>query len=138
MESVDELEEYSRILFLKQRSLHLLLISYGLRLLLRRAPRAKQCLRMLHNDVEPYVGLHLLDQMCELERTYAFDGRVVLGEGLEKRHYTFTYARLLPLLVDVDGRRVEEQDLGVGELLLLWLLLLGLQLRVNGEERAYL
>lgn len=89
---------------------------------------------MGQHNIEPYVFLNLLDDMSKLLRTDAFNGIVVLCEWLEEGDNTFTDSRLLATLVDIDCCRVEEEDLGVRELLFLWLLCLWLESWIDCES----
>lgn len=137
VEGVYQLQENARVLLLEERLLGVvLLIGYCLLLLFDRLLGAEDVLGVLQHDVEPDILLDLLDDMSELLRADALDGVVVLGEGLEEGDDTFADAGLLPPLVDVDGCGVEEEDLGVSELLLCRLLRLGLEGRVDGEDGA--
>ena len=89
---------------------------------------------MCQHNIQPYVFLNLLDDMGELLSTDAFHGIVIFCEWLEEGDNTFADSRLLATLVDVDCRWVEEEDLGVCELLFLWLLRLWLESWIDCES----
>jgi hypothetical protein len=91
---------------------------------------------MCDDHVQPDVWFHLLDEMRVLQSRYALDGVLLVCEGLEELYNTFADTGLLSPLMNVYGFWVEEKDLGVCELLFLWLFALRLKSWIDGEDRA--
>lgn len=72
---------------------------------------------MLNNDIEPDVFFHLAQHVGVRARRDALYRRLCLGERFEEVDNAFANTDLLPLLVDVHGAWVEEENFAVGEVL---------------------
>jgi len=74
---------------------------------------------VLNHHVEPETRFDLLDDMGEFRGSYAFNWRVISGEGNEKVYNTFADACLLTFFVDVLVLGKVKQNFGVGVVLIL-------------------
>jgi hypothetical protein len=65
-------------------------------------------IRVLKHNIQPNVGFNLFGQMCIVQSRYAFNGVLIVSEGLEETDDTFGDTSLLPSFVNVRGQRIEE------------------------------
>ena len=73
---------------------------------------------VLDHDIEPEVGLDLLNYMRVCACRNALNRRFWLWERLEKADDAFTDSRLFSLFVDINRARIKEVDLAVSEVFL--------------------
>jgi len=98
----NNLREYFRILFLKDRCLKLR-ISYGLSFFFSSFTLTIYIIWVLQHNIKPNIWLNLFGQMRVVQSRNAFDWVLLVSEGLEEADDTFGNTSLLSSFVNVCG-----------------------------------